>query len=83
MNPVQAGMVRPPRDHRWSSYRANAEGKVDRLITPHEEYLRLGSDPTGRHYTYRALFKAPLEGALIDQIREATNGNYVLGSLRF
>lgn len=66
MNPVQAGMVRPPRDHRWSSYRANAEGKVDRLITPHKEYLRLGSDPTGRHYTYLALFKAPLEGALID-----------------
>jgi putative transposase len=57
--------------------------KVDRLITPHEEYLHLGSDPTGRHYTYRALLKAPFEEALIDQIREATNGNYVLGSLRF
>jgi putative transposase len=46
MNPVRAGLVRLPRDYRWTSYHANAEGKVDPLISPHEEYLGLGSNPT-------------------------------------
>jgi putative transposase len=46
----------------------NAESKVERLITPHEEYLRLGSDPSGRRQAYRALFKAHRDAGLIDQI---------------
>ena len=29
LNPERAGMVRHPRDYRWSSYQANALGKAD------------------------------------------------------
>ena len=32
---------------------------------------------------YRDLFRAHLEPDLIDNIRQATNGNYVLGDTRF
>jgi hypothetical protein len=32
---------------------------------------------------YQALFKAPLNGALIDPMREVSNGHYALGSPRF
>jgi putative transposase len=41
-NPVRAGMAARPEDYRWSSYRANALGEPDRLVTPHPAYLALG-----------------------------------------
>lgn len=44
LNPVRAkGMANPPSDYPWSSYRFNALGQTDRLITAHREYKRLGS----------------------------------------
>src|SRR5918999_1325618 len=52
MNPVRAEMVRHPREYRWSSYRANAEGKVDERVSPHEEYRLLGRDPRERREAY-------------------------------
>jgi hypothetical protein len=42
---------------------ANAEGKANRLVRPHEEYLCLGPDPLGRQQAYRALFEAHLDEA--------------------
>lgn len=83
LNPVRAGMVVRPQDYRWSSYHANALGKVSRIIKPHEEYQRLGSEAEARQSAYRALFKAHLDDEVVVQIRDATNGNYALGSERF
>jgi putative transposase len=56
---------------------------VDELVNPHEEYRRLGRDPRERRGAYRALFKVPLDEALVERIREAINGNYALGNQRF
>ena len=42
------GMVRHPREYRWSSYGANAEGKSDRLLSAHEQYLGLWGETTHR-----------------------------------
>jgi hypothetical protein len=39
LNPVRAGMVRAAKDYRWSSYRCNALGWDDPVITPHALYL--------------------------------------------
>ncbi len=83
LNPVRAGMVNQPKDYRWSSYHANALGKSSNLITPHEEYLRIGRDQQTRLENYRALFKAHLDEEIVGQIRNATNGNFALGSERF
>ena len=83
LNPVRAGMVHHPRDYRWSSYRANADGEPDTLITPHAEYLQLGHGISERHDAYRALFNAHLDPERISEIRTATNGNYALGDKRF
>lgn len=41
-NPVRAGLCAAPRDYEWSSYRSNADGVPDPVITPHEEFDRLG-----------------------------------------
>src|SRR5207244_2219436 len=36
LNPLRARMVRHPRDYRWSSYRAHAQGTTDPLLTGHQ-----------------------------------------------
>src|SRR5688572_15902363 len=58
LNPVRAVMMRHPRQYRWSSYRANAEGKSGDLVTPHDQYLRLGRSAEARREAYRELFHA-------------------------
>lgn len=83
LNPVRAGMVNQPQDYRWTSYHTNALGTASNLILPHEEYLRLGRDQKSRLESYRALFKAQLDDEIVGQIRNATNGNFALGSERF
>ncbi len=42
LNPVRANMTKSPGHYRWSSYRANAQGKEDKLLTAHPLYLSLG-----------------------------------------
>ena len=83
LNPVRAGMVEHPADYRWSSYRANAQGEENALVTPHEMYLGLGATEASRLTAYRELFRYELEPRLVDQIRQASNGNFALGSARF
>jgi putative transposase len=83
LNPVRANMVSHPRDYRWSSYAANAEGRPDALLTPHPEYLGLGRQELDRLDAYRELFSAHLAPEGIAEIRHATNGNYALGDDRF
>ena len=83
LNPVRAGMVVHPRDYRWSSYRAHADGECDDLVTDHPLYLSMGSDAAARQAAYRQLFHAGLEEAQIANIREATNKGWALGNDRF
>lgn len=83
LNPVRAGMVNHPHDYRWTSYHANGDGKADPLLTHHAQYQALGNNEAERRANYRALFRAHMEPALMDEIRGATNGNFVLGSTRF
>lgn len=83
LNPVCAAMVEHPADYRWSSYRANAQGEANPLVTPHDLYQALGPDPQTRQSAYRELFRYELEPGMVDHIRQATNGNYALGSALF
>ncbi|MBP5987255.1 MAG: transposase [Azonexus sp.] len=83
LNPVRAGMVEHPGEYHWSSYRANGEGEENALIRPHGLYEALGQEATSRQAAYRELFRYELEPGLVDQIRRATNGNFVLGNERF
>jgi putative transposase len=79
LNPVRAGMVADPADYPWSSYRFNALGQADSLVTPHFELQRLGSDDSKRQAAYRHLFKHALSEAQINNIRDATNKAWILG----
>jgi len=83
LNPVRANMVAHPGAYRWSSFATNGLGETNPLITPHDQYRQLGKTDAERLKTYRSLFNAHIESDEIDAIRQATNGNYVLGNTRF
>ena len=82
-NPVRAAMVDDPAHYRWSSYRHNALGQTDSLLTPHPVYMALAATNKGRQSAYRTLFRSELDEAAIDDIRLALNQNQPLGSSRF
>ncbi|MGD9951863.1 MAG: hypothetical protein AB7S87_04685, partial [Burkholderiales bacterium] len=63
LNPVRAGIVREPARYRWSSYRANALGEDDALVTPHALYCALGRSPAERQAAYRRSFAGRGEAA--------------------
>lgn len=83
LNPVRAAMVDDPAHYRWTSYRSNALGQVNERLTPHPVYLALGTADKDRLNAYRALFRASLDQAAIDDIRLALNQNQPLGDNRF
>lgn len=80
LNPVRAGIVGSAADFLWSSYRSNALGERNELITPHAEYLRLGRTTEERRSSYAEI--SGTTGKEIE-IRSATNGGYALGDNGF
>lgn len=83
LNPVRADMVAHPSEYPWSSYRRNALGQTNDLITPHLEYKRLGKTDEERQAAYRQLFKAHIPEISLNEIRDATNKAWALGNDRF
>lgn len=76
LNPVRAGIVREPAAYRWSSYRCNARGEPDALITPHPVYVALAATPAD---AYCALFADELGADMVDAIRRASRSGAALG----
>jgi putative transposase len=83
LNPVRASMVRTPEDYPWSSYRCNALGVADPVITPHPLYLDLADADEARRSKYCRFFADALPQDMLTALRDATNGGFVLGSQRF
>jgi len=83
LNPVRANMVAHPGDYRWSSYRANGQGKPTKLWSPHPAYQALGTSANERARVYRELIRGHLDEQVIHDIRQATQQGMVLGSDRF
>jgi putative transposase len=54
LNPVRAGLVPGPADYPWSSFRCNALGQPDNLVTVHPLFAELGETPEQRQERYRA-----------------------------
>ena len=75
LNPVRAGMVVDPGDYPWSSYRANALGVADDLVTPHARYTSLGRE------AYRELVNVALDPGTLEEIRAASHKGWTLGKV--
>lgn len=83
LNPVRAGMVGDPADYHWSSYRANAVGAPDPLLSPRPLHVTLGSDDHTRRGAYRQLFNAALDEKPLNDLRLALNQDQPIGNDRF
>ena len=83
LNPVRANMVKHPAGYPWSSFAFNGRGQADFVVTPHDCYLRLASDPSERCRVYRDLFKSELSGLVVSEVRDSLNKSWVLGDGRF
>ena len=79
----KAGMVDDPAHYRWSSYRANALGQAEPLVTPHGIYTALGSDEGPRSEHYRALFRTQIYNDPINDIRLALRSKPTAGRYSF
>jgi len=80
LNPVRADMVRGPAEYRWSSYRANVQGKANGLVSPHDIYMKLGRTRQKRQESYKALFKAHVDKEELENIRRACQTGTPLGN---
>ena len=75
-------MDRTPEAYVWSSYGHNAWGD-NSWITPHDEYLYLGTTKAKRCYQYRELFKHHFDMRDIHRIREAAHCCQPVGDDKF
>ncbi len=82
LNPVRAGLAGHPREYRWSSYAVNSQGQGNGFVRPHPAYLALADDYRRRGYTYSTLCETSLEDSVIEELRKATRGGYLVGAVR-
>lgn len=83
LNPVRAGMVVSPVEYPWSSYHANALGKSDVLLRPHDVYLGLAMDSFERYRVYQAFVSQKNDEGSIETIRSALQTGTPLGGSEF
>lgn len=83
LNPVRASMVAHPRDYAWSSFHYNGDGSENALLTAHSSYSQLGKNGEDRCKSYKALLESQISDKQLNEIRIATNGNFVLGNESF
>lgn len=79
-NPVRAGIVRHPRDYRWSSYRHYAFGERSphsELLTEPGWYVALGRTAALRQRAYRRLIDAYLRNDGLMRDRAMTRGSFI------
>ena len=81
--PVRDGLVKSPGAYKWSSYKCNAQGKKNALITAHDSYTALAKTDKTRLEKYVALSKSGLTDAIKTDIQDAWQTGTPLGSDKF
>jgi putative transposase len=79
LNPVRAAMVADPAQYEYSSFRRNALGRFDPLISEHSVYQGLSDAEDERRARYRKMFDEDLGQEQLAEIRRATNSGLILG----
>ena len=83
LNPVRAGICGHPSQYRWSSFRHNALGASDALVSPRPEYLALGACTEARTAAYSQLFGDTLAEHELRLVRESLQQQKALGTRAF
>jgi len=82
LDPVRAGMVSAPCEYRWSSYRVNAAGEINGLITAHSAYAALSGNAALGCCAHRQLCESAPPSRIEDEIRKATRLGVLAGAVR-
>lgn len=77
-NPVRAGMVASVPEYPWSSHGGNSGRASNVLLTPHAEYLAMGTNDAARLAAYADLLASADDPAFLASIRDATEGGFAL-----
>jgi len=80
LNPVRANIVNAPSYYRWSSYRYNAQGKNNTIVTEHPLYTAMGRTKVSRCENYKSLCKAHIDADQLKSIRAAWQTGTPLGN---
>ncbi len=83
LNPVRAGIVKRPDEHRWSSYGHYRGIRTDKLITSHPVYWQLGNTPFEREARYGELVEQGLALDMERSLTESTLKGWALGDEAF
>jgi putative transposase len=83
LNPVRASLASHPSEYEWSSYRNNAEGLSNYLITPHKQFIALAENEHDRRSAYRAMFGSALDDRIVNEIRGTGRARVSLGTPAF
>lgn len=83
LNPVRAGIVKRPEEHRWSSYGHYRGIRTDKLITSHPVYWQLGNTPFEREARYGELVEQGLALDMERSLTESTLKGWALGDDAF
>ena len=82
-NPVRAAMAARAQEYRWSSVHSSLAIAADPLITPHDAYRLLGSDPARRADAYREWLSQGEDAEDQHRIRIHLQQERALGHPRF
>ncbi|QKX18567.1 transposase [Microbulbifer sp. YPW1] len=83
LNPVRAGMVRGPRQYKWSSYRERVGADLNFVLDSHTELQRLGRSGAERVAAYKEFVKACVSSDELAFLSEAWSRNQLTGNSRF
>jgi putative transposase len=77
-NPVRAALVDSAGEYRWSSFDGNSGRGINRLLSPHAEYLALATDDESRRRAYSRMLGEADDAGFLSAVRDATNGGLAL-----
>jgi putative transposase len=80
LNPVRAGLAPRPESYEWSSHGVNMGRRTDGFLSPHVEFLALGTHAEARVRAYAGLIDQALDPSVVSAIRKATAAGHRLGT---
>jgi len=83
LNPTRSALVADAASYPWSSMAHHLGLRIDPLIADHPQFWSLGNTPFERQAAYRRLCAAPLEPAVLEQLRASIHHGWPLGTRGF